>query len=248
MEEEEYYQVPGLSFNSKRRKNPFSLDGMMNSFDMGGDQLSPFKGKSAAGGMKGPSAGMGLVGAAAGAIGSMLPEPKRNSNFMDSAYGRKAFGTRNSVDKGLQTGEKVLGAIPLPITQIISGFSKLGRAVGKQTTNEYGIYKSKGAAVVDNVLNPTTAITRGVGVVKDIFDGGKFNAKSALNFATLGVLGESSEQAKAKKMKRLFDAANQVTTLEKNAEVGRQISDSIPRYQAPMYGRKGLKIRSKFSM
>lgn len=244
MEEEEYYQVPGLSFNSKRRKNPFSIDGMMNSFDMGTDKLSPFK--SGSGMPKGM--GMGIAGAAAGLVGGLLPEPKRNDSFMDSAYGRKAFGTRQGIDKGIAAGEKLAGSVPLPITQAIAGFSKLGRAIGKQTTNQYGIYKSRGAGVVDSALNPTTMFTKGAGVIKDIFDGGKFNAKSALNFATLGALGESAEQAKAKKMKRLFDAANQVTTLEKNAEVGRQISDSIPRYQAPMYGRKGLKIRSKFSM
>lgn len=241
MEEEFSFaqQVPGLSFNAKRR-NPYSYEFLSRPFDMGENRLPSSSGSNAKGNQT-------SLYAAIGAIGDSLPQAKRDENFMNSVYGRAAFGQRRGVAKGFDTGEKALGAIPIPITQAIAGFSKLGRGIGRQTTNEYGIYKNKFSEMVDNSFNPERGLTQSIGAVKDVFNGGGLDGQNLLNLGTMGILGQSSEQRKAKRMKTLYNLDKATQQMTQNEMLGKKIGNMIPAYQAPAYGRNGMKFKSKLS-
>jgi hypothetical protein len=219
-------QIPGLSFNTRRR-DPYAFQ-YKNGFSMESSSLPKFGGS---------------VYGAIGAIGDSLPAAKRNEEFMNSSIGRQAMS--DGVSRGFDLGEKGLSSIPTPLTQAIAGFSKLGRGIGRQTTNEYGLYKSKFGEVVDNSFNPERGVSHSINVAKDVFDGGKFDWSNALNLASNGLLGRSAQQRKLEQAKNIFLQQKDMATIETNEQLGR--ATMAPKFQAPAYGRKGLKIRTKFS-
>lgn len=207
----------------------------------GGGMGTDLKGSGGMGG--GMGSGMGML---AGMAGSMMPEAKRNSEFASSGIS----GNMNRMDRvnaGFEKGEKALASIPLPITQAIAGFSKLGRSIGKQTTDQYGLYKSKGSEMVDNVFNPAKGFAHSQSTVKDIFNGGGFDMKNAVNLGTAGLFGKSALQRQAEKEKKLFQMKQSNDTLLKNATLGATLTNSAPKYQAPAYGKNGMKFPTKFS-
>lgn len=97
---------------------------------------------------------------------------------------------REQADTDYQKTMGVASAIPV-YGQAIQGFGAIGKGIGNQTTNNDGLYKSKGAEVLDNMFNPATGISN----IKSLFSG-KMSAKNFLNFSTQGMLGESYGQQK----------------------------------------------------
>lgn len=256
MEEQFITQIPSLSFNTKRRKYPYSYEFLNRSFDFSEGSLLPynpkikgvgFNSKSTNGQSNDGKGGMGGLYAMIGQIGNSLPQAKRNEAFINSVYGRRAWAGRDKISKGFDTGEKALGAIPNPLTQAIAGFSKLGRGIGRQTTDEYGIYKNKFSEGIDNSFNPERGVHQVSSVFKDAFDGKGFDMNNLVNLGSMGFLGESSAQKEAKKMKNLFIKSNEINEMQQNQLIGNQISSAIPKYQAPVYGKNGMKFKTKFS-
>jgi hypothetical protein len=74
------------------------------------------------------------------------------------------------------------------INPLIGTAMKLGQAVGSQTMDENGIYKSKAGQFLDNSINPTTGISNIKDVLKDPSVG------NVANQLTLGLVGKGATQ------------------------------------------------------
>lgn len=81
----------------------------------------------------------------------------------------------------------LLGAIP-----VWGQFAKIGQAIGSQTMDKHGIYKSRAAGVVDNIVNPSTWVQN----LKDVFKKPTFSGIA--NELTLGIFGQSATQKRRK--------------------------------------------------
>lgn len=85
-----------------------------------------------------------------------------------------------------------------------------------------GLYRSNAAKWVSSIVNPTM-------LVRNIASGEMFGSRALRRDMNLAKLAEENEK------------------ILRNQQVGAQIQNSIPRFQAPAYGRRGMKFRTKFS-
>lgn len=86
-----------------------------------------------------------------------------------------------------------------------------GQALGKQTMNEQGIYKSKAGQFLDNNFNPATGIQN----IKDLWK--KPTGSGILNQLTVGLFGNSATQSRRKKA---IADANALRVTRRNQEIG----------------------------
>lgn len=229
MEEEFITQIPGLSFNAKRRpRDPYSYEFLTRPFDFGDShRLSTFK-PSDNSAFKPEGAGnspLGPVLGTAGAVADRFVGPSQGnavgmgrSSKYASAIGKnaKANQIRGGVENTLLSTGNPLG---MAAGAIMKGTRALDNKVFR---NDDGLYKSQGAKWASSLLSPSTLIS-------NIATGDLFNQKALRNELTVAKTGANMDE------------------MVKNEEVGRQINSMIPRYQAPAYGRRGMKIRTKFS-
>lgn len=192
---------------------------------------------------------MNGIYAGVNAAGAMMPKQDYTSSFGQYS---ETLQKRAKVEKGFETGENAIGAIPV-LGTAIAGFSKIGRGIGAQTVDkETGIYKSKAGAAVDSNFNPVSGVSGAIDIHKDLLsldsDKTKVDWSNILNYATMGILGKSAAQTKLKKEKAAFDHRNQVNKLVKNDSLNALANSDNQGYQAESYGNKGMKIRTKLSI
>lgn len=167
------------------------------------------------------------------------PKMANGGSFEESTIGSFQDYSASAQDN---SGEQAANAIASGIQavpvwgQIVGAGMKLGQGIGKQTTDEYGLYKSKGAEVVDNVFNPSTHLQGW----KDFFD--KPDAGQLVNNLTLGVFGSNRRQRELERLKRRYEFDKIMTGAAKNEQAGAAMSNSLPAYQAPRYGKDGMKL------
>lgn len=164
-----------------------------------------------------------------------------NEDFM-AKYGQD----KAKADKMADTGIAAISAIPGWGTVIGAGL-KAGQAVGKASQDEYGIYKSKSGEFFDKSFNPT----EGIGGLKRMFDEPTFD--NVANQLSLGLVGKNTRQEELKHAKKVFEFDKTTRQAAQNAQAGAMMKNSLPVYQAPAYGKDGLKLgagkrfSSKFS-
>jgi hypothetical protein len=172
---------------------------------------------------------MGGIGAASEGLFSALGSgtTKQNASLGTisptlSNFSRKQQTADTVVDKlgsaGLASGN--------PYAMAAGAVLKGSNVLDKAFKDEDGMYRSKGAAVVANVVNP-------IALVKNVATGQLFNQGKI-----------RAELHKAKLFQRYDKDYNAIS---QNAAQGQQIRAGIPEYQAPAYGRKGMKLMSKYS-
>jgi len=142
----------------------------------------------------------------------------------------------NAIATGVQ-------AIPV-YGQLIGAGIKVGQAVGKQTTDPYGIYKSKGSSTVDNMFD----LGKGLSKTGDLFS--KPDWGTAESLATFGLAGTDKSQDALKRAKDLAIKRSQADQFEASQESGARSRAAIGGFQAAPYGKKGMKFKgkTKFSM
>lgn len=177
------------------------------------------------------------------AAGSMLPKQDYTSDFANQS---KTLQQRQKVEKGFDTGEKAVAAIP-GVGTAVAAFSSIGRGIGAQTVDKNGVYKSKASSAVDSNFNPVSGVSGALGIAKDVFDGGGINYDNIGNYATMGIFGKSASQTALKKEKSAFDIRNMYSKISDNQSKGALSSVNNANYKAVSYGAKGMKIRTKLS-
>lgn len=175
-------------------------------------------------------AAMGAIGGAANGLFGMLGSGNTKAPSQElgavspilSGFSKKQKTADGIVDTlgtaGLQSGNP----FGMAAGAVLKGSNLLDNAF----KNENGAYRSKGAAVVANVINPIAA-------VKNLATGQMFNQGRI-----------RSEIDKAMKFQR---TSSDSRANAQNSAQGEQIRAGIPEYQAPAYGRKGMKLMSKYS-
>lgn len=152
------------------------------------------------------------------------------------------FADDNSyLTKRNQTNQQVTGAVGVvgAINPIIGAGLAAGQAIGNQTTDQYGIYKSRAGSVLDNSINPTTGIQN----LKDFTANPTWD--SALNQFSLGMFGESASQkkakaAKAQQLKMQNDRQNQQWMQDSQAYLQNYASNGVE--MAGYYAKYGGKM------
>ncbi len=159
-------------------------------------------------------------------------------NFQDFAASMGNQGTQGSekTANAIATGVQ---AIPV-WGQIVGAGMKIGQGIGKQTTDEFGIYKNKGSEIVDNIFNPTTHIQN----IKDNFKNP--TASGITNMLTLGAFGKSANQRRLEHLRDVFRYDQSMSKVAQNERMGAKIHNSLPSYQAPRYGKEGMKLAPRY--
>lgn len=231
MEEELLTQIPGLSFNAKRKpRDPYSYEFLTRPFDFGDShRLSTFKSNDSSsfkpeGAGKGGSP-LGPILGSMGAVADRFIGPGQgNATGMERSSKYSSFMEKRQKSNQIQGGvENALLSSGNPYGMAAGAILKGGRALdNKVFRNDDGLYKSQGAKWASSLTNPAT-------LVSNIATGEMFNQKALRRELTTAKTGANIDE------------------MVKNEEVGKQINSMIPRYQAPAYGRRGMKIRTKFS-
>jgi hypothetical protein len=171
---------------------------------------------------KGGGMGAGALGAIGQGAGSIIdaltPQEKVNQEFM----------SRNqNIQKQLDT-----------TSQLTSGISNAAMATGNPFAMAGALAMKGGSALAKGATDK-------FGVTKEGF-GNKLKhiAGATLNPVELiGLLNQGDRE----KSKNRFVNTEVASKTSQNQELGNVISNSLPQYQAPSYGRQGLKLISKFS-
>lgn len=185
---------------------------------------------------KGQLNAKGLLGMAGSAFSAMEGSDKinqgfkeRNRNLFTSDARRKQLESA-----GFQSGN-VYGMIGAAV-------SAAGRQVDKASKDEFGMYKSKAGEFFDNSFD----WGNGIEFWKDTLNG-KVDGEGVMNQLSLGLIGKSRRQRELGKAKQVFEFENTARSAQSHKEAGSEFANSLGRYEAPAYGRKGMKIRTKFS-
>lgn len=162
------------------------------------------------------------------------------SSFGHSSYFSKQQSRQADLDRGTDIAASAAQAIPGVGSAIGAGL-ELGKAVGHATKDQYGIYKSKGAEVADNFLDVP-------GHLAELGDVITHPSLSGLvNFATFGSFGKNRLNEEAKKQKQISITQNMNDSIGASETAGQRASSLVGGYQAPGYGKKGIKLRTRFS-
>lgn len=158
------------------------------------------------------------------------------------------------VDKNREEWAKIQkGASNVPVYgQAVAAFGTIGSTIGKQTQvnkpddPNYGLYKSKGAQIADNAINPVT----GYGNVKNIVTGkipmfaNKFSWKNGIfnsnfnNIATGGAVGKSYTQQQ-QELANIGKRQAYTASLEKNSQ---EFLRDYPTYGNMETAKYGMRI------
>lgn len=165
---------------------------------------------------------------------------KRLTAYRKMAYGGDTLlSPRQQAEESQKKLEGAVGSIPV-YGQIIQGFSALGRGIGKQTTDQDGIYKNKFNEAVDNSFNPSTAINNIKGIAS-----GDTSASNILNFATLGIAGKGLGQEQAEEFKRQRQSKIDQQSLLEGAQKLNSF-DTAGSNTNSIYAKYGGKISTKY--
>ncbi len=138
-----------------------------------------------------------------------------------SNFSRKQQTANTVVDKLGSAGLASGNPFGMAAGAVLKGSNILDNAF----KDEDGMYRSKGAAVIAN-LNPITAVK---------------------NLATGQLFNQGRIRAELHKAKLFQRYDKDYGAISQNAAQGQQIRAGIPEYKAPAYGRKGMKLMSKYS-
>lgn len=159
-----------------------------------------------------------IAGGASSIIDALTPQEKVNQEFM--SRNQNVMNQINTTDKLTSGVSNAALSSGNPYAMAAGLLMKGGSALTKSATDEFGVGK-KGFG---NTL--------------------KRHAGAMLNPIELVSLLNQDER---KESKERFVNTEVATKTSQNQELGNTISNSLPRYQAPSYGRQGLKLISKFS-
>lgn len=185
---------------------------------------------------KGPTLGnpFGMAAGIASGVSSSISPQKSNQDFMSRGFG-DSLTKENKAEQARAKLEGVAANFG-PVGAAVAGVSAVGRAVDNATKDEFGIYRSKGAMALDKVLDP-------VGNIQDLVtaDWKNFSFKNAVRGDAFG-----EQDARRKERDQYFNnlQAEQITA---NEALGAKLRASTPVYQAPAYGRYGMKFKSRFA-
>jgi hypothetical protein len=101
--------------------------------------------------------------------------------------------------KGEQQTQAMIGAVGA-INPVIGVAMKAGQAIGNQTVDEHGLYKSKAGQFIDNSINPQTGIQNLKDVMKDP------SASNIANQLSLGLIGKGATQKRREHAKDVQSA------------------------------------------
>ena len=166
----------------------------------------------------GSDQGKGIAGAAGGIIDTLSPQQKTNDEFL--SRNQNIAGQLNKtagLTKGISNAALMSGN---PIAMAAGAAMKIGSGLTKSATDEFGVVKE------------------GLGNKLKSYAGAMFNPLEMTSLLN---------QDDRREAKTTFANTEVATAKAENTRVGNQISNSVPRYTAPSYGRKGLKLTSKFS-
>jgi hypothetical protein len=104
-----------------------------------------------------------------------------------------------------------------PIAMGVGAALKIGSGLSNSAKDEFGVVKDSGKAIIGAMLNPIEGIS------------------TLLN------------QSEIKDSKKRFVNTEINKNIVDTAKTGNAISNSIPQYQAPGYGKLGMKLKTKFS-
>jgi hypothetical protein len=104
-----------------------------------------------------------------------------------------------------------------PIAMGVGAALKIGSGLSNSAKDQFGVVKDSGKAIVGGMLNPIEGIS------------------TLLN------------QNEIKDAKTKFVNTEVNKSISDTTRTGNAISNSIPQYQAPGYGKLGMKLKTKFS-
>ncbi len=135
---------------------------------------------------------------------------------------QRAMGRNTQSDQIAGTVSKAASFIP-GVGPLLGAGLQLGQTIGKATKDEFGIYKSTGAEILDDVVDPS-------------------------RWASL--IGGGPSQNELKKAKDFAQKKQFANQFDQNEIAGAKSRAAISGFQAAPYGKKGMKFRSqtKFSM
>jgi hypothetical protein len=181
-----------------------------------------------------------MFGQGANAMGGAMPE-KQDPEAMAymAQYNPEVLKQQQSAN---QTGEAVESAVGSmgPWGAAIAGVSKMaGKAFGPDA---YGDYKDNAGGKTKEFFNRSFNIKEGVAGLQDTFK--RPTADNIKSQLTLGLWGKSEREKDAEKMKRDMDVRKSSMAMSQSAMNGAIISNSIPKFSAPRYGRNGMKFQT----
>jgi len=156
---------------------------------------------------------------AAGGLGGMIDSfmPQRNVNEEFLERNKDIAAGMGRMDSITDTISSAALSSGNPWAMAGGLVLKGASALGKSAQDEFGVIKDKGKAIAAGILNPIQGV------------------------ATL--LG----QDKRKEAKQQFIGRKSAEALTSSIQTGNEISNSIPQYQPPGYGKQGMKLKTKFS-
>lgn len=139
-----------------------------------------------------------LIGTAGQLVGSAIESKQK---LQDTEFTRDLQSSRKEAKAALYgIGTAAAAVNPIVGGAIIAG-TAIGSAVGSQTQDEWGAYKSRSGNAIDEMVNPVT----GYQGIKRALQG-RQTKSGALNKLTLGLFGKSDNQREAEKGKREWEA------------------------------------------
>jgi hypothetical protein len=188
------------------------------------------------GGSEGQGGGMGfgnMLSQAASAIPEAQQQAPPSNDYGVTFEGDTgpAKGAADTV-KGIKT---VFSAIPVWGQAVAAGMA-IGDKIGGGTKDEFGIYKNKGSEVVSNIFSPTTQVSNIMDNLRDP------SWEGVANMATLGIVGKTGRQRELERLKKRYEFDVASRGASQNEQAGNVIKNSLPVYQAPRYGKEGMKL------
>lgn len=163
------------------------------------------------------SGGLGLIkditSLPATVIGGLSPQEELNQKFMNR--NRNIMNQIQGAGKISDTAANIAGKLG-PWGMLASAGLQAGSALNESATDEFGIVKDTGKAIVAGVLNPITGLSTAFGQ--------KERREAKTQFVNTEIASKRAE--------------NQVA--------GNRITNAIPRFTPPSYGRFGRKL-TKFT-
>jgi len=165
-----------------------------------------------------PPGDMGdILSTASKAVGSissaLMPQTEVNEKFMS-----RNQNIEKQIAGATQTSDAVQGVVSKlgPWGAAVGAAMGVGTALSKSATDEFGVVKDSGKAIIGGILNPIEGISTLIGQ--------KERRESKERFVNTEIQSKKAE--------------NQVA--------GNKITNSIPKYTPPSYGRFGRKL-TKFT-
>lgn len=165
-------------------------------------------------GPQGDSGGLDIGNIAEEFVGELSPQDDLNQKFMDR---------NKNISRNIQGFNKASSAISSAALKSGNPFAMLagaglaaGSALNKSATDEFGIVKDRGKAIIGGILNPITGLSTAFG------------------------------QKERKEAKTQFVNTEIASKRAENQVAGNKITNAIPKYTPPSYGRFGRKL-TKFT-